>query len=76
MYKIESDIPAEAPQRKNESKWDFAKTMRVGDSFLIPTKDIKSRNTAHTAVAAIRKRYGFKMTTRMTPEGARVWRVE
>ena len=47
--------------------------MKVGDSFLMPYKTTRQ---AGSCVAYGRKATGFKLTTRKTPDGVRVYRIE
>lgn len=70
--KIEKGIPI-PPMRNSPNKYPV-ESLNVGDSFLSPpgARPMSFR----TAVANKAKKLGFKITTRQTPQGLRVWRIE
>jgi hypothetical protein len=68
---IESNVPIPTKSRaKGKGKWEFIKTLAVGQSFLAPYKK-------GPAIASHAKHLGIKVTTRRaSPTECRVWRVE
>jgi hypothetical protein len=80
VYAVEEGvIMAGVRNSSTDMKFPFA-IMKVGDSFLIPTKDpvSKTPNSLHYA-AKIFARYkpGFTVTSRLQLDGARrVWRLK
>lgn len=77
-YRIESGIPI-ARKRMEIVRFPFDK-MKVGDSFLVPTKDqdpIKAGMSIYTAVKSFNAHNGkaYKVATRKTETGLRVWRI-
>lgn len=80
-------VPPARPAGKGgrESKYPF-ESMDVGDSFLVPA-NIAPADGDFSALRRLRlnlmtrctkagKRWGRRYTTRMVPEGVRVWRIE
>jgi hypothetical protein len=66
MYQIDKNIPFPPP---SNSLHQTIRNMQVGDSTIIPKY---TRNKIYTYA----KLNGFKMRTRTTEEGIRMWRVE
>ena len=71
-YRIERGVPMPKARAPRVIKYPFAK-MRVGDSFLIPTKDL-CRHAAHSVRGAARAR-GMQASVRKVAGGVLVWRV-
>jgi hypothetical protein len=69
MMKIEKGVPL-PPKRKREATYPFA-NMAVGDSFLMPDFIVNATSIACTYA----RRGGFKVATRKTRDGVRVWRI-
>ena len=85
MFKIEKGIPLPEPRRGSQNSdrvaYPFA-TMRVGDSFFIPTKGPTAARRAEMrrVLAASykfkrRTNYAVAFSTRSFSDGVRVWRV-
>ena len=79
-YKIEKNVPIPESKTKGgkNSQW---RTLKVGESFLIPCKTVPERRYYASCVlqaARLGKNRGFtgKLTTRSLPEGVRVWRIK
>jgi hypothetical protein len=71
-YKIEKDIPIASTRNKRPRKYPICE-MQLGDSFLIPEKEIRGKMSACVHTAA--RYYKYKVTTRKVDDGIRVWRV-
>lgn len=59
-----------------KTKTGFAAAVRfleIGDSFLLPAKS--SIQTCRGQLSTIGRLTGRKFTTRMTPDGLRIWRI-
>lgn len=69
---IEKNVPVPTA-RSARAKYPF-KEMDVGDSVLIP--DESKAKAAVNAAFMVGTRDGKKFTSRSTPEGVRIWRVE
>jgi hypothetical protein len=72
-YPIENGIPMPDPSRASRAKRYPMSEIQVGQSFLIPTKEL----TKHVgqAVRNSAKYYGKKVSIRTVKGGVRVWRV-
>ena len=71
FHKIEKNVPMLPPGHRSYS-YPFLKDMDIGDSFLVPLKDIvKVRN----AVQFLSKKSGRKFESRTLENGVRTWRV-
>lgn len=72
MYKIEKNI--EYPRNKDR-KYPFS-VMKVGDSFFVPSADIKNRGIIANNAYNYAKRTGKKFRTQTTKDGGvRCWRI-
>tara|TARA_Y100000034_G_C6662389_1_gene290471 strand:+ start:278 stop:607 length:330 start_codon:yes stop_codon:yes gene_type:complete len=73
---IQKNVPIPTVRRdlvKRKSKWDFLKTMEVGDSAIVST-DTSSRASS-TIANALYIHTPKQFTQRRTADGIRVWRV-
>jgi len=82
QYQIEPNLPIPVPRGALLPPCEFPyASMKVGDSFLVPAtngeryrRQIDASNAARDWRKRTRKTT-FKITTRQTPEGVRVWRI-
>ena len=72
-YKIEKGIPMTKPRAIRERKYPI-REMKVGDSFLIPEKDLIQSQSQ--SVRTIASENGYKVAVRKVDGGVRVWRVK
>ena len=74
---IDKNIPIPPAGHSGKRSFYPFRELEIGDSFLVPYNSEKpyATQTRLTTRAAYHERYGFKYTTRRTPEGVRVWRV-
>lgn len=70
MIDIEKGVPIPG-RRQGRIKYPWGK-LAVGDSFLMKEPPIQARDK----VKYYRKKYGYKLVTRLEFSGTRVWRVE
>ncbi len=70
-YTIESNIPV--PEMPPRSKYPWGK-LHPGDSILFP--DPSTYAKVLNAVYGYARRNGWKIVTRQTEEGLRIWRIE
>lgn len=72
-YPIEKNIPMAKTRAQRQRKYPI-REMKVGDSFLVPEKDvIKNLSQSVRNVAA---EHGHKIAVRKVDGGVRVWRVK
>lgn len=71
MIKIDKNIPLPFQGPSNSTKYPWAK-LKPGDSFFVP--DMTTHRFGGT-VGFARKNTGFKLVTRKSNNGVRVWRV-
>lgn len=75
--KIENDIPVPPPVTRTGVATEMREIlpkMKIGDSFFIPTSEMKPQTTRVTVAKWARAHPPFHFTTRAVPNGARVWR--
>lgn len=66
----------EVPQRTRLGRWDFLKTMAVGQSFLIANSEYQNPQIeARKAYQAGLKTHGISLVTRKVENGIRIWRT-
>ncbi len=76
-YKIESNV--EIPEKlKGKKKYRFPfSEMNIGDSFFVSgvgrTGEIGAAKAQKTA---IKKKIGIEFTSKMYPDGLRIWRIK
>jgi len=76
--KIEKEVPIPKSSVGRPAKYGFIDNMEIGDSVLLPP-EILDNGSARSAASSLHRRanrLGFKITTRSTPEGLRVWRIQ
>ena len=72
MIEIRKGVPMPAPTSKYP--WD---EMEVGDSFVVPAKTTREKNSVRTAVYNRNRSHPAKTyKTRIVPGGTGVWRVK
>ena len=81
MFIIEKNIPFPVSERKppkpRESRFPFGQ-MEVGDSFLVPLENIKSKNpymSISQSCYKYSKKSGKKFRARRNGDNFRVWRM-
>lgn len=72
-YRVQQGVPMPNARAQRVIKYPFGR-MAVGDSFLIPAKDM-CRHAAHSVRGAARAR-GMTASVRKVRGGVRVWRVK
>ena len=68
---IDKDVPIPS---KGRTKYPLGE-MNVGDSFLV-NKGAEKTSSLRMTVSIYGKKHNKKFTTRTTPDGVRVWRIE
>lgn len=72
-YKIDKGIPMPDPTRNRPTKRYPIRDMKVGDSFIIPTKELPKH--VGQSVRNSAGYYGRKVSVRKVKGGVRVWRT-
>lgn len=75
MIKVDSNVPV--PQRGlggRPEKYPFT-SMKVGESFFIPTDEVERTRSAVLGAARLRLGAG-RVATRVAEGGLRVWRIK
>lgn len=72
-YRIDKGVPMTKPRCERRRKYPV-RELKVGDSFLVPEKDVRA-NIAQ-AVRNVATAHGFKVAARKMPDGVRFWRVK
>lgn len=79
-YKIEQGVPMPQPSGRGKYgiKYPF-KTMKVGESFLVPCADMTAKNLNRVGVNIMSSAKKYKnigvFTTRRVADGVRCWKV-
>ncbi len=77
-YAIEAGIPVPLPRatrpRISRQTYRFA-DMRAGDSFLIPAEDGGLEANRRICVLTAARKAGVRVSTRVSDDGLRVWRL-
>lgn len=73
-FEIEQGIPI--PEPVHRSKYPLAE-MGIGESFFVPGQGYELHRKIQNAVQSFQRRdsHGRKFTTRLLPDGVRVWRT-
>lgn len=74
MYLLQSGIPMPDPKRGPRPAKYPMQAIKVGQSFLIPTKELPKH--VGQSVRNSAKYYGKKVAIRKVSGGVRVWRVK
>lgn len=77
-YTIETGIPVPLPRatrpRVSRQSYRFSE-MRTGDSFLIPAEDGGLEANRRICVLTAARKAGIRVSTRVSNDGLRVWRL-
>lgn len=73
MFTIETGVPLPLP-KSDYSDHPF-KRMDVGQSIVVPIEDRKYVYRLRLAIWKHSKKHGVKYTSRVLPEGLRIWRT-
>lgn len=75
QFQVERGVPVLEYPRGRPAKYPF-RSMKVGDSFLVPETGLYAANRVSRSASACGSRNGCKYVTRRVPEGVRCWRVK
>jgi hypothetical protein len=79
MFEIEKDVPVSRRNNICSALRETIKSMKIGDSFLVPYSEWAGKKSpVCTSAYIMAKRLGMRVITRSLPgeKGTRIWRIE